>query len=170
MESRGPQPNLSFFAFTATPKGKTIELFGRPSSRDTPEAFHVYSMRQAIEEGFILDVLRNYTDYDTYYKIAKQAADDPEFQETPCSQSSLQVRVAPHHHNLSQKTEVIIEHFRTHVVHRIGGKAKAMVVTSSRLHAVRYMKAFENYISEKGLHRYSTVGGVQRPRHRSRYG
>ena len=81
VESRGPQPNLSFFAFTATPKGKTVELFGRKGVDGKPEAFHVYSMRQAIEEGFILDVLRNYTDYDTYYKIAKQAADDPEYPE-----------------------------------------------------------------------------------------
>ena len=149
VEARGQQPNLSFFAFTATPKGKTIELFGREDSRSTPEAFHVYSMRQAIEEGFILDVLRNYTDYDTYYKIAKQAADDPKFPERRAARA-LSKYASLHPHNLSQKTEVIIEHFRTHVVHRIGGKAKAMVVTSSRLHAVRYMKAFEDYITEKG--------------------
>ena len=149
VEARGQQPNLSFFAFTATPKGKTIELFGRQDNSSTPEAFHVYSMRQAIEEGFILDVLRNYTDYDTYYKIAKQAADDPEFPERRAARA-LSKYASLHPHNLAQKTEVIIEHFRTHVVHRIGGKAKAMVVTSSRLHAVRYMKAFEDYIKEKG--------------------
>ena len=149
VESRGQQPNLSFFAFTATPKGKTIELFGRQGTSGKPEAFHVYSMRQAIEEGFILDVLRNYIDYNTYYKIAKQAADDPEFPERRAAKA-LSKYASLHPHNLSQKTEVIIEHFRTHVVHRIGGKAKAMVVTSSRLHAVRYMKAFENYIKEKG--------------------
>ena len=149
VEARGQQPNLSFFAFTATPKGKTIELFGRQDNSSTPEAFHVYSMRQAIEEGFILDVLRNYTDYNTYYKIAKQAADDPEFPERRAARA-LSKYASLHPHNLVQKTEVIIEHFRTHVVHRIGGKAKAMVVTSSRLHAVRYMKAFEDYIKEKG--------------------
>ena len=149
VEARGQQPNLSFFAFTATPKGKTIELFGRQANSSTPAAFHVYSMRQAIEEGFILDVLRNYTDYDTYYKIAKQAADDPEFPERRAARA-LSKYASLHPHNLAQKTEVIIEHFRTHVVHRIGGKAKAMVVTSSRLHAVRYMKAFEDYIKEKG--------------------
>ena len=79
VEARGPQPNISFFAFTATPKAKTIELFGQPGRDGTPKPFHVYSMRQAIEEGFILDVLRNYTDYDTYYKLVKQAEDDEEF-------------------------------------------------------------------------------------------
>ena len=149
VEARGPQPNLSFFAFTATPKGKTIELFGREGSSSTPEAFHVYSMRQAIEEGFILDVLRNYTDYDTYYKIAKKAADDPEFPKRQAAKALCKY-ASLHAYNLSQKTEVIIEHFRNHVRHRMGGRAKAMVVTSSRLHAVRYMQAFEGYLREKG--------------------
>ena len=149
VQSRGPQPNLSFFAFTATPKGKTVELFGRPGPGGGPEAFHVYSMRQAIEEGFILDVLRNYTDYGTYYRIAKHAADDPEFPERRAARA-LSRYASLHPHNLSQKTEVIIEHFRSQVAHRISGKAKAMVVTPSRLHAVRYMRAFEGYIAEKG--------------------
>ncbi len=149
VESRGPQPNLSFFAFTATPKGKTIELFGRQGTGANPEAFHVYSMRQAIEEGFILDVLRNYTDYDTYYRIARNAADDPEYPERRAARA-LSKYASIHPHNLAQKTEVIIEHFRANVRHRMGGKAKAMVVTSSRLHAVRYMRAFEDYISQKG--------------------
>ena len=149
VEARGPQPNLSFFAFTATPKGKTIELFGRSGSSSTPEAFHVYSMRQAIDEGFILDVLQNYTDYDTYYKIAKQAADDPEFPERRAAKALCKYATL-HPYNLSQKTEIIIEHFRTHVAQRIGGNAKAMVVASSRLHAVRFMKAFETYIDTKG--------------------
>ena len=157
VESRGRQPNLSFFAFTATPKGKTIELFGRARARAgpsaAPEAFHVYSMRQAIEEGFILDVLRNYTDYDTYYKIAKQAADDPEFPERRAARA-LSKYASLHPHNLAQKTEIIIEHFRTHVGRRIRGKAKAMVVASSRLHVVRYMQAFNRYIDENG---YSDV-------------
>ncbi len=149
VEARGPQPNLSFFAFTATPKAKTVELFGRPGSSGDPEAFHVYSMRQAIEEGFILDVLRNYTDYDTYYRIAKHAADDPEFPERRAARV-LSRYASLHPHNLSQKTEVIIEHFRSRVMGCIDGKAKAMVVTSSRLHAVRYMRAFEDYINTKG--------------------
>ena len=154
VESRGPQPNLSFFAFTATPKGKTIELFGRPGAASKqkggmPEAFHIYSMRQAIEEGFICDVLANYTDYDTYYRIASTAADDPEYPERRAAKA-LSKFASIHPHNLAQKTEVIIEHFRANVRHRIGGKAKAMVVTSSRLHAVRYKQAFESYIAQKG--------------------
>ena len=138
VESRGSQPNLSFFAFTATPEGKTVELFGRPGPSGKPESFHVYSMRQAIEEDFILDVLRNYTDYDTYYRLVKQAADDPEFPKRRTA-AALAKFMTLHPHNITQKTEVIVEHFRNHVRHRIGGRAKAMVVTSSRLHAVRYM-------------------------------
>ena len=150
VESRGPQPNLSFFAFTATPKGKTIELFGRRPSRDEPpRAFHVYSMRQAIEEKFILDVLTNYTDYDTYYKLVQQAEDDPEFPKRKTARKLARF-VALHPYNLAQKTEVIIEHFRNQVRHRIRGTAKAMVVTSSRLHAVRYKQAFDEYIAERG--------------------
>ncbi len=149
VESRGPQPNLSFFAFTATPKGKTIELFGCPGPDGVPEAFHIYSMRQAIEEGFICDVLTNYTDYDTYYRIASTIADDPEYPEHRAAKA-LSKFASIHPHNLAQKTEVIIEHFRANVRHRMGGKAKAMVVTSSRLHAVRYMQAFQSYIAQKG--------------------
>ena len=149
LESRGPQPNLSFFAFTATPKAKTIELFGRSGPEGIPEPFHLYSMRQAIEEGFIFDVLRNYTDYDTYYGLVKQAEDDEKFPKRRTS-VALAKFLTLHPYNISQKTEVIIEHFRDHVRFRIGGRAKAMVVTSSRLHAVRYMQAFQGYISEQG--------------------
>ena len=149
VESRGHQPNLSFFAFTATPKAKTIELFGRPGSEGIPEPFHLYSMRQAIEEGFILDVLRNYTDYDTYYGLVKKVEDDEKFPKRRTS-VALSKFLTLHSYNISQKTEVIVEHFRNHVRFRIGGRAKAMVVTSSRLHAVRYMKAFQEYISEQG--------------------
>ena len=150
VESRGPQPNLSFFAFTATPKGKTIELFGRrPSPDEPPRAFHVYSMRQAIEEKFILNVLTNYTDYDTYYKLVQQAEDDPEFPKRKTARKLARF-VALHPYNLAQKTEVIIEHFRNQVRHRIRGTAKAMVVTSSRLHAVRYKQAFDEYVAERG--------------------
>ncbi len=149
VESRGPQPNFSFFAFTATPKGKTVELFGRPGPSGKPEPFHVYSMRQAIEENFILDVLQNYTDYNTYYRIAKQAVDDPDVPKRRTA-VALAKFMTLHPHNIEQKTEVIVEHFREHVRHRIGGRAKAMVVTGSRLHAVRYMQAFERYIAEHG--------------------
>ncbi len=153
VESRGRQPNLSFFAFTATPKGKTVELFGRPGPSGKPESFHVYSMRQAIEEGFILDVLQNYTDYNTYYRLAKQAADDPDFPKRRTA-VALAKYMTLHPYNIEQKTEVIVEHFREHVRRRIGGRAKAMVVTSSRLHAVRYLQAFRRYIAE---HAYEDV-------------
>ena len=153
VESRGRQPNLSFFAFTATPKGKTVELFGRPGPSGKPESFHVYSMRQAIEEGFILDVLQNYTDYNTYYRLAKQAADDPDFPKRRTA-VALAKYMTLHSYNIEQKTEVIVEHFREHVRQRIGGRAKAMVVTSSRLHAVRYLQAFRRYIAE---HAYEDV-------------
>ena len=149
IESRVPQPNLSFFAFTATPKGKTIQLFGRTGPNGKPEPFHVYSMRQAIEEGFILDVLQHYIDYDAYYRIVKQAEDDPDLPKRRTS-VALAKFMTIHAHNIAQKTEVIIEHFRNHVRHLMGGRAKAMVVTSSRLAAVRYMQAFRSYIAEHG--------------------
>ncbi|NCC50344.1 MAG: type I restriction endonuclease subunit R [Spartobacteria bacterium] len=149
MQSRGRQPNLSFFAFTATPKGKTLELFGRDDGTGKPEAFHTYSMRQAIEEGFILDVLTNYTSYSTYYKLVKAIEDDPDLPKKKAARA-LAKFMTLHPHNIEQKTEVMVEHFREHVRHQIGGKVKAMVVTSSRLHAVRYKLAFERYISERG--------------------
>ena len=149
MASRGKQPNLSFFAFTATPKGKTLELFGRPGAGGTPEAFHLYSMRQAIEEGFILDVLTNYTTYATYYKLLKAAEDDPDLPKKKAARA-LAKFMSLHPHNIEQKTEVIVEHFRRSVMHRLGGRGKAMVVTASRLHAVRYKLAFERYLAENG--------------------
>jgi len=147
MASRGRQPNLSFFAFTATPKGKTLELFGQPGTSGKPEAFHLYSMRQAIEEGFILDVLTNYTTYATYYKLLKAAEDDPTLPKKKAARA-LAKFMSLHPHNIEQKTEVIVEHFRRSVMHRLGGRGKAMVVTSSRLHAVRYKLAFERYLAE----------------------
>ena len=152
VESRGPQPNLSFFAFTATPKGKTLELFGRPRQGDpggVPAPFHTYSMRQAIEEGFILDVLGSYTDYDTYFKLVSTAESDDEFPKRRTA-TKLAKFVKLHEHNLSQKTEIIVEHFRNQVMHAMGGRAKAMVVAGSRLHAVRYMNAFSDYIAARG--------------------
>jgi type I restriction enzyme R subunit len=150
MASRGKQPNLSFFAFTATPKGKTLELFGRVGDSGKPEAFHLYSMRQAIEEGFILDVLTNYTTYATYYKLLKAAEDDPNLPKKKAARA-LAKFMSLHPHNIEQKTEVIVEHFRRSVLHRLGGRGKAMVVTSSRLHAVRYKLAFERYLAENGV-------------------
>ena len=149
MQSRGRQPNLSFFAFTATPKGKTLELFGRPGASGKPEPVHFYSMRQAIEEEFILDVLSNYTTYATYYKLLKAAEDDPKLPKKKTARA-LAKFMSLHPHNIEQKTEVMVEHFRRSVMRRLGGKAKAMVVTSSRLHAVRYKLAFERYLAENG--------------------
>jgi len=150
MQSRGQQPNLSFFAFTATPKGKTLELFGRKGANGLPEAFHLYSMRQAIEEGFILDVVKNYTTYATYYRLVKAIEDDPDLPKKKAARA-LAKFMSLHPHNIEQKTEVMIEHFRQKVKSYLGGRAKAMVVTSSRLHAVRYMQAFERYIAENKI-------------------
>ena len=149
MGKRGRQPNLSFFAFTATPKYKTLEIFGRPGADGLPEPFHLYSMRQAIEEGFILDVLEHYTTYKTYYRIVKSIEDDPELDKRKAA-VALARFVSLHPHNIAQKTEVIIEHFRSHSKHKIGGLAKAMVVARSRLHAVRYKMSFDDYIRAKG--------------------
>ena len=148
-ESRGQQPNLSFFAFTATPKAKTIEIFGTTGPDGKPHSFHLYSMRQAIEEKFILSVLERYTDYDTYYKLNKQAQDDPDFPKRRAA-AALARFAAFHPYNIAQQTEVIIEHFREHVGHLMNGQAKAMVVTDTRLQAVRYKLSFEKYIQEKG--------------------
>ncbi len=148
--ARGKQKNLSFFAFTATPKARTLELFGTwdpTENRYTP--FHLYSMRQAIEEGFILDVLANYTTYQTYWRIEKAIQDDPKY---PKPEAKLVIArfVALHPHNLAQKAEVIVEHFRRHVAPKLGGRAKAMVVASSRLHAVRYKQTIDAYIQRMG--------------------
>ncbi len=150
MSSRGRQPNLSFFAFTATPKGKTLELFGKKGASGMPEAFHLYSMRQAIEEGFILDVVKNYTTYATYYRLVKAIEDDPDLPKKKAARA-LAKFMSLHPHNIEQKTEVMVEHFRQKVQGHLGGRAKAMVVTSSRLHAVRYMKAFERYLVENQI-------------------
>lgn len=152
-EARGKHPNLSFFAFTATPKPKTLNLFGEKVTIDGEEVhrpFHLYSMRQAIEEGFILDVLRFYTTYSTYYKLANtEPRIDPE---VPASKAKAQLArfVSLHPYNLGQKAEIIVEHFRQKTAGKIGGHAKAMVVTRSRLHAVRYKEAIDKYIKTKG--------------------
>lgn len=154
LRTQGRQKNLSFFAFTATPKQKTLEIFGTPVLDATPRPFHVYSMRQAIEEGFILDVLQNYTTYQTYFQIGKTAADDPEYS-TKQANKALGKYLSLHPYSLRQKAEIIIEHFRVNVAHKIGGKAKAMLVTGSRLHAVRYYFAFRDYIRQRG---YTDLG------------
>lgn len=146
--TRGQQPNISFFAFTATPKYKTLQVFGDKDENDKPKPFHLYSMRQAIEEGFILDVLKNYTTYELYFKLTKAIEDDPQLNKKKAAKA-IGKFVSLHPHNLAQKTEVIIEHFREIVSKKIGGKAKAMLVCGSRLHAKRYFEEFGRYIKTK---------------------
>ena len=154
--SRRASKNLTYLAFTATPKTKTLELFGRlprpeePASKtNKPAAFHVYSMRQAIEEGFILDVLKNYTNYKVAYNLAMKMKDVDQEVESKKAKVKLNQWVRLHDHNISQKVMVIVEHFKTHVMGLLGGQAKAMVVTSSRKEAVRYKQAFDKYLIEK---------------------
>jgi len=156
MAKRGRQPNISFFAFTATPKYKTLEVFGQPGADGKPEPFHLYSMRQAIEENFILDVLKHYTTYKTYYRLIKSIEDDPKVDKRKAGRALARF-MSLHPHNIAQKTEVMVEHFRHFTMHKIGGRAKAMVVTSSRLHAVRYKQAFDKYIAEKGYKGIKTL-------------
>lgn len=148
MMKRGKQPNISFFAFTATPKYKTLKVFNEPGpSGQAP--FHEYTMRQAIEEKFILDVLKNYTHYEAYFRVTQSVEEDPHVERKKAARALARF-LTLHPHNLAQKTEVMVEHFRTHVRHKIGGRAKAMVVTDSRLHAVRYKQAFDQYIKANG--------------------
>lgn len=158
MEARKQPQNVSFFAFTATPKAKTIELFGRPGATGIPEAFHVYSMQQAIEEGFILDVLKNYTSYKLAYRLAHDGHDYDD-QEVDKSEGLKQLArwVRFHPHNISQKVAIIVEHFRERIAGHLGGHAKAMVVTASRKEAVRYKLAMDKYIREQGYGRLQTL-------------
>ena len=149
LAAQGTQENLSFFAFTATPKDKTLQMFGERDANGKYHPFHIYSMRQAIEEYFILDVLQNYMTYRMYYKIAKSIPDDPEL-DTAAGVRAIRQFETLHPHNISQKTTVMLEHFRNVTRHKIGGRAKAMVVTPSRLHAVRYLLEFKRQIEEKG--------------------
>lgn len=147
--AHGKHKNLSFFAFTATPKEKTLEMFGVRHADGSFHPCHVYSMKQAIEEGFILDVLKNYMTYKTCYKIAKDTSDNPE---VPTSKAVKTIKryASLHPHNLQQKTSIIIEQFRDITKNKIDGRGKAMVVTASRLHAVRYYHEFKRYIERKG--------------------
>ena len=145
---RTKQPNLSFFAFTATPKFKTLAVFNEPGP-DGLAPFHHYSMRQAIEEGFIHDVLAHYTCYKRYYKLIQKVEADPEVPRRKAARALARF-VEFHDYEIAQKVEVIVEHFRTHTRHKIGGRAKAMVVTGSREHAVRYKLGFDRYIADKG--------------------
>ncbi len=149
LATQGQHDNLSFFAFTATPKDKTLQMFGSATADGKYGPFHIYSMKQAIEEGFILDVLKNYVTYKNYYKIIKTVADDPQV-ETSAGVKAIMRYESLHPHNIAQKTAIMIEHFREVTQKQIGGKAKAMVVTSSRLHAVRYLNEFKRYIKAHG--------------------
>ena len=147
--TRGPQKNISFFAFTATPKYKTLQVFGHKDEEGNPKPFHLYAMRQAIEEGFILDVLQNYITYELYFKLTKAIKDDPQLNKKKAAKA-IGKYVSLHPHNLAQKTEIIVEHFKQVVANKIGGRAKAMLVCGSRLHAVRYFEEFNKYIKDKG--------------------
>jgi len=156
--SRGKAENITFFAFTATPKGKTLELFGEKDrdneNDDVYRPFHLYSMKQAIQEKYILDVLQNYTTYKTYYKLANGLSGADIEVPKGAAASALARFASLHPANLAQKAEIIVEHFRVNTSKKIGGTAKAMVVTRSRLHAVRYKQAIDAYIKAKG---YSDV-------------
>lgn len=145
---RARQPNLSFFAFTATPKFKTKVLFDEPGPSGT-SPFHEYTMRQAIEEGFIMDVLLNYTTYKRFFGLIKQVENDPEVPRKKAAKA-LTRYLELHPVNIEQVVSVIVEHFRLYVMHELGGRAKAMVVTGSRLAAVKYKLAFDRYIRNNG--------------------
>ena len=155
--SRRASANVSYFAFTATPKTKTLELFGRlpkpneaPSKTNVPAAYHVYSMRQAIEEGFILDVLKNYTNYKVAYNLALKIDKQDQEVESKRAKVKLNQWVRLHDHNVAQKVQVIVEHFKNNIMGLLNGQAKAMVVTSSRKEAVRYKEGFDKYIAAQG--------------------
>lgn len=157
VESRRSTQNLSYYAFTATPKDKTLQLFGRlpnpdeiPSKTNRPVPYHVYSMRQAIEEKFILDVLKNYTNYKVAYNLALKIQSADQEVESKKAKVKLNQWVRLHDFNIAQKVQVIIEHFKDNVMGLLNGQAKAMVVTSSRKEAVRYKIGFDKYISQKG--------------------
>ncbi|NJL28886.1 MAG: type I restriction endonuclease subunit R, partial [Thermoanaerobaculia bacterium] len=146
---RGRVPNLSMFAFTATPKPKTLELFGTPRADGKFAPFHLYSMRQAIEEGHILDVLASYTTYKAYWRLLKKIEDDPSYDKKK-AQYLLKSFVELHPHAIAEKVKICIDHFVSQTERQIGGRAKAMIVTRSRLHAVRYKLAVDKYLAERG--------------------
>jgi type I restriction enzyme, R subunit len=148
-KARGPQSNISFFAFTATPRNVTLERFGIQGPDGLPQPFHLYSMRQAIEEGFILDVLQNYMTYKAYYQLEKAIEDDPELNGRR-GQRRVARFASLHPTAIGQKVEVIVEHFRRHVMAELEGQAKAMIVTGSREHALRYYFGVRDYIAARG--------------------
>jgi type I restriction enzyme R subunit len=149
MMKRGPLPNVSTFAFTATPKRKTLELFGTPQPDGSFAPFSLYSMRQAIEEGFILDVLENYTTYHSYWSLLKKAEEDPRYDRKKAT-ALLTSYAELHDHAVEQKVATMVEHFHAMIARQIEGQAKAMIVTRSRLHAVRCKLALDRYLKERG--------------------
>ena len=150
LKSRGPQKNVSYFAFTATPKPETLQQFGTKHPDGSFKPFSLYTMRQAIEEKFIHDVLKNYTTYDQYWALLKKVTDDPEVEQAR-TKTLLKQFVSRHERTIAKKVTIIVEHFQTTVSGKLGGKAKAMIVTSSRLHAVRYKLAMDAYLKSQGI-------------------
>lgn len=149
LSKTGKPANVSVFAFTATPKPTTLRMFGRLNAKGQYQAFHLYSMKQAIDEGYIIDVLANYTTYKTLYTINKEIQDDPTLKTTEAKKQIARF-IELHDTNITQRIEVIIEHFKNNVMAELGGSAKAMVITASRASAVKYRQAFEEYINKKG--------------------
>jgi type I restriction enzyme R subunit len=149
LKARGPQENVSYFAFTATPKPETLQQFGTKHADGTCRPFSLYTMRQAIDEGFILDVLQNYTTYDQYWALLKKVEDDPEFDGAK-AKSLLKKFVSRDERTIAKKVAIMVDHFQSTVSGKLGGKAKAMIVTSSRLHAVRYKLAVDEYLKNIG--------------------
>jgi type I restriction enzyme R subunit len=150
LAARGHQDNMSFFAFTATPKDKTVDIFGTLDSDGVKRPFHVYSMRQAIEEGFILNVLANYATYRTYYRFGTAEGSDARDVDRSKAGAALRKMLVQHPEVITQKARIIVEHFRVHTAPQLGGLAKAMVVTDSRASAVKYKRAIDEYIKEMG--------------------
>lgn len=148
-KARGPQANISFFAFTATPRNVTLERFGVTGEDGLPHPFHLYSMRQAIEENFILDVLQNYMTYKAYYQLEKAIEDDPELSGRK-GQRKVARYASLHPTAIGQKVEIIVEHFRRHVMHELNGQAKAMIISQSREHALKYFFGVQTYIKAQG--------------------
>jgi hypothetical protein len=146
----GGNKGLTYVAFTATPKQKTLELFGRPGDDGLPQPFHVYSMRQAIEEGFILDVLENYTPYKLAFRLAHDGKDYDETEvERSAAMKGIMQWVRLHPYNIAAKVQIVVEHYRENVLPLLAGKAKAMVVVGSRKEAVRWQKAIRGYIERQ---------------------
>ncbi len=156
MKSRGRQKNVSFLAFTATPKQKTLEMFGEKQFDGTFRPFSIYSMKQAIDEGFILDVLKNYTTYQMYFNLLKKVQDDPDYKKKKAQRLMVDF-VGKHEVAIQKKIEIIVTHFWENIAREIGGKAKAMIVTRSRLHAVRFKLEMDAYLAKNNLPMKSLV-------------